>query len=310
MRFTAARRLGFGLTLAAAATMAASPAFAATTAAAPRSASTATAVAASACEVTDATIVWGFKESFRSYISGSIASGSWEVRDGASYETPSFTFTGTSGTLDPEAHTVTAPLPGAIDFTGHGGLLATSVSNPTVSVTGPTTGQLLLDISTVTMDQALAGDKTPHTYTQVPFVDIDLAAATFAVDGEAATFTVDGAPTTITQAGYDAFGSYDAGTAFDPISITVHATCEPEAEPTPSATAAVEATPEESTDAAADAASDTSATSEENAWVPWVIGVAVVAVAAVVLALVATTRARSRRTTDAATDDPQAPSDH
>src|SRR5690606_23738697 len=42
------------------------------------------------CTVTDAELVWGYKESFRSYISGSIAHGEWTVADGAAYETPNF----------------------------------------------------------------------------------------------------------------------------------------------------------------------------------------------------------------------------
>ncbi|HEV8012740.1 MAG TPA: HtaA domain-containing protein, partial [Pontimonas sp.] len=36
-------------------------------------------VSEDACQVEDVSITWGFKESFRSYISSSIANGSWEV---------------------------------------------------------------------------------------------------------------------------------------------------------------------------------------------------------------------------------------
>src|SRR5690554_3818989 len=72
----------------------------------------ASAAAAEGCSVESGTMTWGVKESFRSYISGSIAKGSWEATDGATYETPSFTFTGATGQLD------AASGAGAIAFTG------------------------------------------------------------------------------------------------------------------------------------------------------------------------------------------------
>ena len=50
-----------------------------------------------ACEVQDVSITWGFKESFRSYISGSIAQGSWEASGDVGYEIPHFTLTGGTG---------------------------------------------------------------------------------------------------------------------------------------------------------------------------------------------------------------------
>ena len=38
-----------------------------------------------ACEVREVTITWGFKESFRSYISGAIAEGSWQTSGDVGY---------------------------------------------------------------------------------------------------------------------------------------------------------------------------------------------------------------------------------
>ncbi|WP_433675157.1 HtaA domain-containing protein [Microbacterium gorillae] len=249
-------------------------------------------VTAGACTVDAADITWGFKESFRSYISGTIANGEWQTEGGASYTTPNFSFTGGTGTYDPDAATGNVAFPGAIHFTGHEGLLQTSVSAPTLQITGAGTARLLLDISSVPMEQALAGDNTVHTATQVPFVDIDLSSATVTRTDADVTIAGTELPTAITPEGFAAFGNYDAGTAFDPIALTVHATCAPaeeEAEATPTAepTAATEASPTATpvTDAAAD-----------TGWVPWAVGGGVV----VVLAAVGTTLVVRRRSANSA----------
>ncbi|MFK4790361.1 HtaA domain-containing protein [Microbacterium sp. ZW T5_56] len=260
----------------------------------------AAAVAPGACTVDAADLTWGFKESFRSYISGTIANGEWQTDGGASYTTPSFSFTAGTGDYAPDTATGAVSFLGAIHFTGHEGLLQTSVSAPTLQLTGPGSARLLLDISSVPMDQALAGDNTVHTATQVPFVEIDLTSAT--VTRTDADVTIAGAelPTAITPEGFAAFGNYDAGTAFDPIALTVHATCAPtevavEAESTPTAEPS-EATAPAPTPTPATATPVTDA-SADSSWVPWAIGGGVV----VLLAAAGTTllvRRRSANPTD------------
>lgn len=196
------------------------------------------AVASEGCTIDDASITWGFKESFRSYISGSIAKGSWQVADGAAYETPSFGFSAGTGTTDADAATGAISFGGSIHFTGHGGLLDTTVANPTIALTGPGTAQILLDLRSVSMEDAMAGGTEAATLTQVPFGDLDLSGATIARDGESLSIAVDAAPATITAEGFDAFGSYEAGTALDPVTLTASGTCaEPvAAAPTPEPT--------------------------------------------------------------------------
>lgn len=195
------------------------------------------------CTVADASITWGFKESFRSYISGSIAKGSWEVLDGATYETPSFGFTGGTGTADADAGTGSIAFGGAIRFTGHGGLLDTTVANPTIELTGPDAGRLLLDLRSVPMEAAMAGETEAETLSQVPFADLDLSGASMTQEGEALTITGDAVPAAITAEGFDAFGTYEAGTALDPLTFTATGTCvvalaaeEPSPSPVPSVT--------------------------------------------------------------------------
>jgi hypothetical protein len=253
-------------------------------AASPPTIATATATATDACAVTSAQLSWGFKESFRSYISGSIAHGTWEVQGGATYETPRFGWTGGAGTYSPETSTGSIAFPGGIRFTGHDGLLDTTVQNPTVVFTGPATAQLLIDITGVSMENALAGVNTPVTTLQVPLLDLDFAAAVVETQHSALTVSVVDAPATITAEGFAAFGNYETGTPFDALSLIVSAECPQAAMPAPTPTETAEAPIE--TDAAA-------AASAPTPWLPWVIaGGAVVVVGAAAAFAVARRRER------------------
>lgn len=165
------------------------------------------------CDIRSAELSWGFKESFRAYIDGSIANGEWTVADGASYATPSFGFASESGRIDPRAPLGQIAFPGSVRFTGHGGILDTTIANPVVLFQSDDTALLLLDVTGPTME----GDQVAVTAT--PFVEIDLAGQNFAaVDG---IITIDDAPTTLTVDGNDAFPNYEAGEAFDPITVTI-----------------------------------------------------------------------------------------
>ncbi|CAN5135543.1 hypothetical protein BH11ACT4_BH11ACT4_07790 [soil metagenome] len=179
------------------------------------------AATASTCTVSDGTIGWGLKESFRSYISGSIANGKWTVADGATYSTPDFGFTGGAGTLDAGSGTIA--FPGSIEFTGHGGILDTTVANPQLRFDRPGTATLLLDVTGTTQQ----GD--PVDAKAVEFATIKTDAAV--IDG--GRYRLDAAATTLTAAGAAAFGTYTAGTALDP--ITVDFAASPECAPQRSA---------------------------------------------------------------------------
>lgn len=93
-------------------TVASVPAVAAVPAAVPAGTRTA-APDASGCTVTSATLSWGFKESFRSYISGSIAHGSWEALDGASYAAPVFIWDDGAGEFSADADAATVAFAGS-----------------------------------------------------------------------------------------------------------------------------------------------------------------------------------------------------
>jgi len=251
----------------------------------------ASAAPAAACTVVDGSLTWGFKESFRSYISGSIARGEWEVLDGATYETPTFGWSGGTGAYDPATATGEAAFAGGIRFTGHGGLLDTTVENPTLVLTSATTAQLRVDVSGVAMEDAVAGDDTVHSQSQVALVDIDLSAAAVAEDGDRVTITAIDAPTAITPEGFEAFGNYPAGTPFDPLTLAVTAECiDPDAEPTPEPTG-TETGASETPTAAADAGDSPSAA-------PFVVAGSAAFAAVGATAAVIATRRRKRAAED------------
>ncbi|GAB3149902.1 hypothetical protein GCM10027058_13120 [Microbacterium neimengense] len=235
------------------------------------------------CAVTGGSLTWGFKESFRSYISGTIAKGSWEPVDGASYATPAFSWPATGGSVDPVTGEGSVSFGGGVRFTGHNGLLDTTIAQPTL-VIDSSGAHLLLDVSGLSMEDALAGatDRV-HSAAQVDFVALDLAAAapTTTDTGMSATEV----PTAVTADGYAQFGNYETGTAFDPISFDVTFAC---ADPEPESAVSVP----ESTPAAETAAAETPA----PVWL-WGIGAAFAAVAAAATVIIA--RLRRRRGEDA-----------
>lgn len=216
------------------------------------------------CEVVAGELTWGFKESFRAYIDGSIANGEWTVADGATYDTPSFGFPAGSGRVDPRDPNGSIAFTGSVHFTGHGGILDTTIANPVLLVRGDGTGVLLLDVSGPTME----GDEV--SVTEAEFLDVDLTGQDFTpVDG---IITIDAAPTALTADGEVAFPNYPAGEAFDPLSATLDVgDCDLTGQPI-----------------GTDTQGDTSVMG--TPWLAPVIGAVVVAVAAVVIALIAIRR--------------------
>ena len=176
------------------------------------------AVPEDACQVEEVLITWGFKESFRSYISSSIANGSWEVSGDVGYEIPEFTFTGGSGFLAPDRSLGEVGFTGGIVFSGHDGILETSLQNPELVVTGPRQATLVLDVTGDTMEEVSVNQR-----------DVDFASVTWdgseeTVDADQGVWRVVDAEVTLTQEGSEAFGTYPAGEVLDPMSFTLSLT--------------------------------------------------------------------------------------
>ncbi len=177
------------------------------------------------CTIDDATLVWGFKETFRAYIDGSIANGEWTTDGDVTYATPDFTWVGGTGSSDGE-EALDVRFSGSIRFTGHGGILDTTVADPHILIDDDR-AVLTVDIHGTTQ----TGEAVDAT--DVEFGELDLDGATVTRDGDTLTWTA--VPATLTEEGSAAFGTYPAGEALDPLTIvaTLDGGCDqPVASPT------------------------------------------------------------------------------
>lgn len=173
-------------------------------------------VAEPSCEVTAGTLTWGVKESFRSYISGSIANGEWTVSDDMRYETPSFIWDKVAGSVTPELTAGDIAFTGAVHFTGHDGAMTLDLANPKIEFADDATAYLVLDVGSVDMTSA----EPSVAQTGVRAAKIDLADA---VDAGGTELAIDGAVPRLTAEGAaalnGAYGSYVAGEELDPITL-------------------------------------------------------------------------------------------
>jgi hypothetical protein len=159
-------------------------------------------------EVTTARLDWGVKQSFRTYVKGPIAHGSWTL-DGVTGEfrwetlTAGDYETGTGGQLT---------FGGGVRFTGHDGQLDLTISQPQVRFAHGS-AELLLDVRGKSLDTD-------------EFVELD--DIVFATLGTAAPTVADGVvtytalPATLTEDGAAGFaGFYEAGTELDPVTVSI-----------------------------------------------------------------------------------------
>lgn len=165
------------------------------------------------CEVLESHVTWGFKESFRSYISGAIALGQWTTSGDVGYETPAFTFSGGSGTIAPDRRSGSVSFDGELLFEGHGGILRTSLADPTLILEGQRQATLVFDVTGDTMDMvSVSAD-------DVEFVTLEWSAGDERLDVASGEWVITGAEATLSAAGSDAFGTYPAGEIFDPLDM-------------------------------------------------------------------------------------------
>jgi len=95
--------------------------------------------------VSSATLSWGVKKSFRTYVKGGIAKGSIKASGGAKQaaKNGAFSFTSGSGTLRSGKGTIT--FKGAVNFKGHGGKMNLTLSDIKVQKTSANAGYLVAD---------------------------------------------------------------------------------------------------------------------------------------------------------------------
>lgn len=215
-----------------------------------RAAAQATSAVVGACTATGATLSWGFKESFRTYIEG-IAKGGWEL-SGLEYVYPNYVWDAGTGALDLDTRTGLVTYGGSIRFTGHDGALDTTLSNVRLELAGDV-GYVVVDVTGTTQEGApIAAEGIRFAEFALPDLEV--------TDG---ALVLDALPATLTDAGADAFGTYEAGSELDPISATIPVDADCGAAPVEE-DAPVAAAPEKAKPIAA-------VTDGAPAW-PWLVG--------------------------------------
>ena len=176
------------------------------------------AVSEGSCDIVEAGATWGFKESFRAYISSSIAQGEWLVSGDVGYDTPDFVLTSGSGFLAPDLTSGDLSFSGAIEFLGHGGILDTTLGNPSLTMTGTGEAILTLDVTGDTMEE-LSVDLERVRFATVGWSESDVT-----LDSASGSWEVREAALTLTREGAEAFGTYPAGEVLDPLSWKITTT--------------------------------------------------------------------------------------
>lgn len=157
--------------------------------------------------IKSANLGWGVRDSFRNYVRGGIANGSWEL-NGTSYSSDAFNWSNGTGTFKGGKGSIS--FSGSVRFTGHHGILETTIANPRLEING-NSGTLY-----ATMNSNDPSGKATN-YGEVALLKVDLSGLQSSADA----VSVNGAATTLTAEGAKAFaGFYDAGKDMAPLSFS------------------------------------------------------------------------------------------
>ena len=157
--------------------------------------------------IKSANLGWGVRDSFRNYLRGGIANGSWEL-NGTSYSSEAFNWSNGTGTFNGGKGSIS--FSGSVRFTGHHGILDTTIANPRLEING-NSGTLY-----ATMTSNYPSGKATN-YGEVALLKVDLSG----LQSSAEAVSVNGAATALTAEGAKAFaGFYDAGKDMAPLSFS------------------------------------------------------------------------------------------
>lgn len=157
--------------------------------------------------IKSANLGWGVRDSFRNYVRGGIANGSWEL-NGTSSSSDAFNWSNGTGTFKGGKGSIS--FSGSVRFTGHHGILDTTIANPRLEING-NSGTLY-----ATMNSNDPSGKATN-YGEVALLKVDLSGLQSSADA----VSVNGAATTLTAEGAKAFaGFYDAGKDMAPLSFS------------------------------------------------------------------------------------------
>ena len=157
--------------------------------------------------IKSANLGWGVRDSFRNYVRGGIANGSWEL-NGTSYSSDAFNWSNGTGTFKGGKGSIS--FSGSVRFTGHHGILDTTIANPRLEING-NSGTLY-----ATMNSNDPSGKATN-YGEVALLKVDLSGLQSSADA----VSINGAATTLTAEGAKAFaGFYEAGKDMAPLSFS------------------------------------------------------------------------------------------
>ena len=157
--------------------------------------------------IKSANLGWGVRDSFRNYVRGGIANGSWEL-NGTTYSSDAFNWSNGTGTFKGGKGSIS--FSGSVRFTGHHGILDTTIANPRLEING-NSGTLY-----ATMNSNDSSGKATN-YGEVALLKVDLSGLQSSADA----VSVNGAATTLTAEGAKAFaGFYEAGKDMAPLSFS------------------------------------------------------------------------------------------
>ncbi|MFE6050787.1 HtaA domain-containing protein [Kitasatospora sp. NPDC056446] len=177
--------------------------------------------AAAEGKVSGGRLDWGIKQSFLTYLTGPIAKGKWSLTGGAAtVGGNTFRFHSANGTYDPATGALTAAFSGGVRFTGHqeNGVDALDMSLGRLTfraVQGGAAG-LYADVSSKSKETGQVSSAGQAKLADLSLAGVDLR-------GAGGTLTLSSVPATLTDAGAKAFGNfYQAGTALDPLTLSVN----------------------------------------------------------------------------------------
>ncbi|MGW1715931.1 HtaA domain-containing protein [Streptomyces sp. NPDC002156] len=165
-------------------------------------------------DITDGTLGWGVKQSFRTYVVDGVAKGAITTSDGATQAADNgvFTFVDGSGEYDTDAETLSAAFAGAVTFKGHedNGTYGLDLTLSDLKATIDNgAGELTADVESLgeTSDDVVLADLTTDA--------TDLTAVNDVI-------TLSDVTAKLTAAGAKAFGDfYETGTELDPVDLSV-----------------------------------------------------------------------------------------
>jgi len=165
-------------------------------------------------DITDGTLGWGVKQSFRTYVVDGVAKGAITTSGGATQAADNgvFTFVDGSGEYDTDAETLSAAFAGAVNFKGHedNGTYGLDLTLSDLKATIDNgAGELTADVDSLgeTSDDVVLADLTTDA--------TDLTAVNEVI-------TLSDVTAKLTAAGAKAFGDfYETGTELDPVDLSV-----------------------------------------------------------------------------------------